>query len=185
MGFQIQDGTGTGNLVGVCERNRLQTASVSTPGFLQSNHGEGKAYVWNFPAYDPTAGDTVMFIRNDSTIPLHIHHVYIYSDTISNATLHVISNGAATPLGTDVTGVNLNATSGNVAEVTAIENETANTDQGTVLHDEYIAANSPLTMLKEDGYEIVLGKNDCIAVDLDANAGSVYGHIVGYFHDQC
>jgi hypothetical protein len=82
-----------------------------------------------------------------------------------------------------VTAVNLNGLSGNVAEATAKQDETGNTSQGTILHTEYIAADEPLTMLKEDGYEIILGKNCCIAVDLTSAATETFGHIVGYFHD--
>jgi len=124
-----------------------------------------------------------MFVRNDSDESLHIHHVYLYTDNASVVTLHSISNGE-TPAGTTVTGVNINRLSGNVALATAKQDETGNTSQGDVLHTEYAASNTPLTMLKEDGYEIILGKNDCIAVDLTTESTSAtFGHIVGYYHE--
>ena len=177
----IQDGEGSGRIAGVNDEHRLKTSCVTTPGFLHTNDDHGNAYVWNFPSYDPDAGDTVMFLRNDSDAKMHVHHVYLYSDTATVLALHVISNGE-TPAGTAVTGVNLNIPSGNVAEATAKQDETGNTSQGTVIHTEYVAANEPLTMLKEDGYEIILGKNDCLAVDLVSAATATFGHIVGYYH---
>ena len=49
------------------------------------------------------------------------------------------------------------------------------------MQTEYVAANSPITMLKEEGYEVILGKNDIIAVDLTTVGTSTFGHIVGFF----
>ena len=177
--MMVEDGTGSGKRAQVSDENKLMVMSVSDTNFLHHNAHEGQAYVWNFSGYDYDAADTVMFLRNDITENLHIHHVYIYSDTATKLALHAPSN-PTTPAGTEVTGVNLDRTSGNVAEATAYQDETANT-QGTILHSEYLAANSPLTMLKEEGYEIVLGKNDCIAIDLVTAGTMAYGHIVGYF----
>ena len=180
--MQIESGTGNGKLVGITDENRLLTDCVTEPNFLHFNSGEEQAYTWNYEAYDPTALDTVMFLRNDSNIPLHIHHIYFYTDTATVINMHTISNGE-TPTGTAVTGVNLNRNSGNLAVVTAIQDETGNSSQGTILETKYVAANEDVTLLKENGYEIILGKNDCIAIDIVADAGSTFGHIVGYFHE--
>jgi len=183
MGLQIEDGTGLGYMAKVNDENKLETNAVSEPSFLYHNHEEGNAYVWNFPSYDAGAGDTVMFIRNDSNDPLHIHHIYLYTDNASLVTVHTISDGEV-PAGTAVTGVNINRMSGNVALATAKQNETGNVGQGTILQTEYAESDTPLTLLKEDGYEIILGKNDCIAIDLvTASTAVTFGHIVGYFHD--
>jgi len=177
--MQLQDGAGTGNMAKVSSENKLMCYSVTEPDFLHKNEDEEQAYVWDFPGYDYDAADTIMFLRNDSDKALHIHHIYIYSDTASKVQLH--TPASPTAAGTAVTGTNLNIASGNVAEATAKQDETGNT-QGTILHSEYIAANGTLTMLKEDGYEIILGKNDCIAVDLVTAGTMAYGHITGYFH---
>jgi len=178
----IQDGKGTGYSAAVNGENMLRTIAVTEPSFLHHNQEEGDAYVWDFPGYDYDAADTIMFLRNDSNTPLYINHIYLYSDTASKVQLHLPSSPSAAA-GTEVTGVNLKLQSGNVAEATAYQDETGNT-QGTVMHTEYIAANGALTMLKEDGYEVVLGKNDCIAVDLVTAGTMAYGHIVGYYCER-
>jgi len=177
--MQIEDGAGTGARAKVSNENKLMTYSVTEPDFLHKNEDEESAYVWNFPGYDYDADDTVMFLRNDGDARLHIHHIYLYSDTATKVSVHLPASPTAA--GTAVTGVNLNVPSGNVAEATAMQDETGNT-QGTILHSEYIAANGTITMFKEDGYEIILGKNDCIAVDLVTAGTMAFGHITGYYH---
>jgi len=164
----------------VNSENRALTDCVTESKFLHYNSHEGNAFVWDFPGYDYDAGDTLMFLRNDSDTELHIHHIYLYSDTGTKVQIHTPVSTTAT--GTAVTGVNLNLKSGNVAESTAKQDETGNT-QGVILHSEYLPANTPETFFKEDGYEVILGKNDCIAVDLVTAGTMAYGHIVGYFHE--
>jgi len=175
----IEDGTGNGFKAEVNSDNKLKTYAVTEPDFLHRNEDNEQAYVWDFPGYDYDAADTVMFIRNDSSSDLHIHHIYLYCDTASKVQVH--APASPTAAGTAVTGVNLNLKSGNVAEATAKQDETGNT-QGTILHSEYVAANGALTMFKEDGYEIILGKNDCIAVDIVTAGTMAYGHITGFYH---
>ncbi len=179
MGFPIEDATGSAFGAEVTKENKLMVQSVTEPNFLHKNEDEKKAYVWNYPEYDNAGGDTVMFLRNDSSEDLHVHHIYIYCSVATKAEIH--APASPTAAGTAVTGVNLNLKSGNVAEATAKQDETGNS-QGTIIHTEYVAANTPLTLFKEDGYEVILGKNDCIGVDLGQSGGSTWGHIVGYFH---
>ena len=78
---QIEDGKGTGRKAEVNLENQLETFSVVETEFLHVNVDDGKAFVWNFPAYNYTGGDTVMWLRNDSNLNLHIHHIYLYGDT--------------------------------------------------------------------------------------------------------
>jgi len=178
----IEDGTGSGARAQVSAENRLQVSAVVGDVFLHANHHEQTAFVWDFPGYDYDAGDTVIFLRNNSNIELRIAHIYLYSDTATKIQVHVPAT-PATPAGTLITGVNLNLQSGNVAEATAYQDETANT-QGTILHTEYLAANSPISIFKENGYEVILGKNDCIAIDLVSAGTMAYGHIAGYYHGE-
>ncbi len=180
--MQIQGGTGNNYTAGVSDEFRLMTETVATPDFLHRNYHDGSAYVWNFPSYNAANADTVMFVQNDSNTNLHIHHAFLWTDAATTVTVHTIKNGE-TPAGTAVTGVNLKRGSGNVAEATAIQDETGNSSQGTILQLEYATANTPLTIFKEEGYEVILGKNDCIAIDLTTgSSAATFGHIVGYYH---
>ena len=175
----IESGGSNSDKAVVTPEGRLTTYAVTEPDFLHRNEDEENAYVWDFPGYDYDAADTIMFLRNDSSSDLHIHHIFLYCDTASKVQVHIPAN--PTVAGTAVTGTNLNIKSGNVAEATAKQDETGNT-QGTILQSEYIAADGTLTLFKEDGYEIILGKNDCIAVDIVTAGTMAYGHITGYYH---
>ena len=174
--MQIEDGR-TGDSAEVDSKYRLKTFSVSESEFLSVNE-VGLSYVWNFPAYNYAAGDTVMWLRNDSNSNLHIHHIVLYCDTATTLSVHKPLN--VTPAGTLVTGNNLNLTSGNEAEATAYQDETTGVI-GPIIQTEYIAANGVLTIFKEDGYQLILGKNDVIAIDLTTVGTSTFGHIAGFY----
>ena len=178
--MQITDGNGTNYGAKVDTEHRLRTYGVIETDFLHTNEA-GNAYIWDFPGYDYDAADTVMFIRNDGDDSLHIHHIYLYCDTASKVQFHFPAN--PTVAGTLVTGVNPNRGSGKVADATAYQDETGNT-QGTVFASEYIAANGVITTFKEEGFEIILSKNACLGVDIVTAGTMAYGHIVGYFHTE-
>jgi hypothetical protein len=176
--MQLEDGKGTGRKAEINLSNQLSTFSIVETEFLSVNANDEKAFVWDYPAYNYDAADTVMWLRNDSDLNLHIHHIFLYSNTATVVQLHIPDN--VTPAGNAITGSNINITSGITAEATAYQDETVGS-QGTVLQTEYIPANGTLSILKEEGYEIILGKNDVIAIDLVTVGSSTFGHIVGYY----
>ena len=176
--MEITNAVGNKTGAKVDESNRLHTLAVSETEFLSINENEKQAYTWNFPRYDYSAGDTVMWLRNDSNLNLHIHHVYLYCDTATDFFVHKpVSTVAA---GTSVTPCNINFTSANIAEATAFQDETTNVT-GDILQTEYIAANGTVSILKEEGYEVILGKNDIFAIDIVTEGTGTLGHIVGFF----
>ena len=176
--MKIEDGTGTGNSAKVDADNQIHTFSIVETEFLSVNVDKGLAFTWDFPAYNYAAGDTVMWLRNDSDLKLHIHHIYLYGDTATVLELHKPEN--VVPAGTAITGNNINFTSALTPVSTAIQDETVGV-KGTVIHTEYLPANSPISLLKEEGYELILGKNEIIAIDLTTVGTSTFGHIVGFY----
>lgn len=176
--MQLEDGKGTGRKAEVNLSNQLSTFSIVETEFLSVNVNNEKAFVWDYPAYNYAALDTVMWLRNDSDLNLHIHHIFLYCDTATVVSIHAPIN--VTEAGTVITGNNINLTSGITAEASAIQDETSGSI-GTVLQTEYIPANGTLSMFKEEGYELILGKNDVVAVDLTTVGTSTFGHIVGYY----
>ena len=176
--MQLEDGKGNGFKAAVDSSKRLSTFAVVESEFLNVNAADELAYVWNFPAYNYAAGDTVMWLRNDSNLDLHIHHIVIYSDTATTLQIHAPLN--VTPAGTAVTGMNINLTSANEAEATSYQDETVGV-LGPIIQTEYLPANQMVTMFKEDGYQLILGKNDIVAIDLTTVGTSTFGHIVGFY----
>ena len=91
---------------------------------------DGRGFAWASQTYNPAAHDTILGVENNSqTHVLKIHKILISSDTASAIQVFIASG--KTMAGTAVTGVNLNRTSGRVAEgwATAKADETGNTEQ--------------------------------------------------------
>lgn len=173
--MQLEDGQGTGELVGVSD-HRLKTSSRSNIRMWYVSLDNGLAFTWSNATYDYAAADTILAVQNDSTTrKLHIHEIHILGDTESAFTIHCPRN--VTMAGTTVTGVNLNRTSANVAEATAKANETGNT-QANVIYRSLLLAKTKQVIDMEG---LILGKNDVIAVDITADGGAAYVVIFGYF----
>ena len=101
-------------------------------------------------------------------------------DTDSVATIHLPVT-EVTPTGTAVTGVNLNTTSQNVAEATAIRDETDNTQGSVIWSGEVYAASGPFCV-DFDG-AVILGKNKSIGVDYVTEGAACDVTIIGYYED--
>lgn len=179
MGFQIEDGKGTGNLAEVNELNQLETHAI-TESELVSESEEGNGYSWSNVSYDYAAGDTILLVRNDSSsLNLHIDHIWVQGSTATEVVYHCPTL-PFTPTGTAVTGVNLNRISGNIAPATAKANETANT-QGAVVFRGAIAGASSDPYEVNLGGAIVLGNGQSIGVDFVTDGTACRVTIIGHF----
>jgi len=176
--MRIEDGTGKGNVAKVDDENRLRTYSVVENEMSHVSENDGLAFSWTIVGYNYTAGDTILLVRNDSDKDLHIQKVMYGSDAATKVQIHRPAN--ATLAGTAVVGVNANSKSGNVAEATAYANETG-TVQGDILCEDYVAAGQQKE--KDMGGAVILGKNDCIAIDLVTVGTDCMATITGFYHD--
>ena len=185
MGLQIEDGKGTGKAAEVDENNRLRVYAVTEPEMTATSHYTGDSYSWTAVSADIDAGDTALLVCNDSTTKhLYISDIYVWADVATQFKIHFPAY--VTPAGTAVIGLNLNRTSGKLAEATAKADETANV---------FAAANVLLTLRNDEGGTegqtqrvnlqgaVILGYHDCIAVDIIAESGAFEVTIMGYYHD--
>jgi hypothetical protein len=178
MGFQIEDGAGKGNQAKVDKVNRLWTMSTI---YNKATHaaGTGNCYFWT-TSYIPSAGDTILWLSNLSTIKyLAIETIHMTSDTITRVTVHRPVYTA--PAGTLITGINSNFTLGNLAPVLCYSNETNNT-QGDTLIQDMISPNDR-SCFPING-SILLGYNDCIAIDFVSTVTLAAVTIVGFFGEE-
>lgn len=185
MGFQIEDGTGSGSQVLVDDEHRLHTVAACSPNISVVSDQHGESYTWTATSVDLAAGATALWLSNESTTrKLYITKIYVWADVPTQFAIHVPAYVA--PAGTLVTGVNLNRTSGNAADALAYANETNNV---------YAAANV-ITMLRNNeatadefgqwvDFEgaLILGYHDPLAIDLIADTAAFECHIRGFFHD--
>ena len=177
----IKSGVGNGYLVEVTKNNKLRAYCTNESEISYESETNGQAYTWSNVSYNYTAGDTILLIKNTSaTKNLLIQTVAVSGDTATTATIHLPN--CTTPTGTVVTGVNLNRQSGNTAEATAKADETTNTQANIITT---ILINGSTTMRCPVEGAIVLGLNDCIAVDFTTDGGAANVTVRGYYHEVC
>lgn len=182
MTILIGDGKGGGGPMEVRENRGQVDAQVETA--FETHSREGNSYSWTNVSYDMTAADTIIAVRNTSSIKdLHITKV-IMSTGVTTFAQHHVTNGSAALAGTAITGTNLNFSSGNVAEADAKGDETTNSSQGTLVLTSALVATFD-TVVNWEG-ALILGTNDSYAIDytVDDTTNAMKITIWGYFETR-
>jgi len=179
MGFRIENGKGGQYEAEVNSKLQLSTKAIieTEAGFISES--DGLTFSWANATYDPDAGDTILLVKNTSTVKnLFIDSITISTDTETIVQVHLIT-ADVTVAGTTVTGVNLNTTSNNVADASAAADETGNTQGGIIWAGEVQAASDPYHIDTQGA--IILGQNKSIGVDFVSatTAGNVV--ITGHY----
>lgn len=138
------------------------------------------AFSYTSVVYDPSAGDTIIFIRNDhKTLPLHGVSVKINNGaTASSFDIHV-GTASITAAGTTITPLNLNTKGPLNPDITAIADETANS-QGTLFETIFMGADSREVV---DCLGLNLAQGHWIGVDMteDGAANEVSVTVICHF----
>jgi hypothetical protein len=193
MGFQIEDGIGSGTRVGVTPENQLQTQAETHQ--LQHHISRTKGQVYQTIGRETAITNTtqtILHMKNTSTsklLAVTFIRVQLIGETGGTAVpaaetyFQIGFNRTYSSGGTAVTPVNVNTTSGNVAAITAYDNSP--TMAGTFLEaDAYYPDGSAMQIFNKQG-SIILGFNDTIEVRLitDHTAGLAYARITSMFLD--
>jgi len=165
---RIEDGKGSGVIAQVTTKNRLSVdAAVSTRDFFVSKD-EGQAYHVVSEDATAVANEETFYIQNSSTSKnLFIDHLILATDTANKFRLKKVTGTAAG--GSALTAENLNMTSSNSADAVMRGDGsiTGLTDAGDVTIIR-VDANDTGEMEFED--KLILGQNDAIAIETEANA---------------
>jgi len=176
----IKDGTGSGQTAAVHD-NRLDTSARSEGRLFYASRDDGQAYTWVTATSTTAANDTILLLKNTSkTKNLYIDHFQITLVTASVVTIHRPAT-VATPTGTAVAGTNLNGNSANVADATAIKDETTNALTVPLVKYQAVAA-TPETI--ETHGSLILGPDQSVAVDVVVAQASFECGIQGWFELQ-
>lgn len=179
MGIQILDGTGGGSLAQVTTEGHLVIDAFALEEIAHISNEHGQAFTWSSGTYDGAAADTVLLVKNTSSVrKLFIQSIWMSSDVETRVVIHVPTS-EVTPTGTAVTGRNMNITSGNVAEATAIRDETNNTQGNIYWSGEIPILSTPYEVRLHSA--LILGQNDSLGVDYVADAAACDVVIMGYF----
>lgn len=177
MGIHFLDGKGRGYLAEVDSDNRVRVSARSQEEIEVVSETDGQAFTWTNLTYNYTGADTILLVKNTGDTPLHILSIECSGDTATEVIVHVPTT-EVTPTGTAVTGFNLNLGSGNVAEATAIADETNNT-QGDIVYSQRMLASTVLPIMLHGA--VILTKNKSIGVDFVTVGAACNVTIMGYF----
>jgi len=164
---QIEDGKGTGAVAAITSDNRIQVeAKTSTRDFFISRDDEQSYHVVSEDGTAVANEETIYIQNTSSTKDLFIDHILFSTDTANKFRLKYVTGTAS---GTTITSVNLNKTSSNAAAATTLGNTTVTgtTDDGDIAIIR-VAADDTGEMEFSD--KLILGQNDAIAVETEANA---------------
>ena len=175
MGLQIESGVGTGNLASVVD-NRLHVSARSQDRIYYISRDHGQAFTFSH-SYDYDAADTILLVANNSPDKLFFVHAVIFSSDTSTA-WQMHCPAYPTLAGTTITGTNMNRTSGNSANASAIGDETGNT-QANVIARGIVLANTTVSL--QPLGSIILGYHQCIAVDFTTAGTLAACTIRGWF----
>jgi hypothetical protein len=158
----------------------IHTYAVTNPRFADAAARFSLAFSWSNVSYDYTALDTILLVKNeDPDRLLRVGPMWIAGDTATEFIVH--SPVVATPTGTAVTGVNIDRRSTNVAKATAIADETTNTQANVIMRSRGLANFS----FYFDFYgALVLGEDNCVAVDFVTEGAAASVTIIGYYQDR-
>jgi hypothetical protein len=182
MGIIIEDGTGNGYTTQVSKENKLEVNAVTQTKEHYINHHEGQAYNVLFEITPSGAGDCFFYMKNSSENDLVIEGIWIKLAANDYIEIKIGDTGTASG-GTDVTPVNLNAGSGNVAEGTFQHGVdiTGLSGGSTALKLWHVSsAGSNYTNFNQD---VFIPKNKILSLYIGTGTASISGGIVFNYHD--
>lgn len=159
---------------------RLDVSSRSDSRLFYASRDLSAAYVWT-GVYNSGNGETILLVKNTSTLNLFITEVAFVNDAATRVRVHIPST-VANPTGTTITGVSLDTGSSEPAIAVARQNESTNS-LGDIIKDTLIGANEEHNETWEDGLIIVPSQS--VAVDFATGSSALCGAtIIGYFQNR-
>ena len=163
----------------VDNHGKLLTKSSAKSTLATISEEEGLAFSWTNVGYSSDAGDTILLVKNTSPNKhLHITRIAASSPEPTVAVIHFPVNASFS--GTSVIAVNHNQTSGKTAEAAAFSDETVGV-QGPIVGNGGLTANIGGN-INTDG-SMIVGTNQCIAIDFVATSTNALVTISGYYED--
>jgi len=148
--------------------SRLNVSSRVDSRTFYVSRDNGQAYVLRTEDDDAAAGDLVAYLRNNSTSKrLYITDIHISSE--QGATFKLAFGDSVTATGTSVTPVNLNRSSSNDADATALgDGAVGGVAASTFFSTIRVGSNELVEYDTKDS--IILGQNDNLVVEYDTGA---------------
>jgi len=165
--------------------NRFNVSSRSDSRGYYNSRDEGLAFSFPFDFQSATAGEYGAYIKNTHTTKtLVVGSIGVNSVEASRMKLSVVSGTAAA--GTTVTPANLNVSSPNAAQATAMEGNSAATGitgltEVTLLDFLYCTATGHEEFRLGD--RLRLGQNDAVALEYDEGTTGDMSGVIFFFYE--
>lgn len=183
----INDGKGTGYAAGINAENRLLTSSICATPEHQINHSKGLAFQAYFAVNPAGADDVIFYILNNDNIDIVIEGITINTSAAEEIEYGFCSGTAVATSGASLVPVNLNAGSGNTADITCY----GNTADGAVditgltrtrIERIWLAA-SETTFYYNFEADLILPKNKAFYISAVGGDTLLRGSVLFTFHD--
>ena len=178
MGFQIEDGLGSGRRAVVASDFHLGVDAITFTKMAEQSHANGLSFT--ITSSHVTSGTDVemIYLQNDADEHMHIESVTMASSIVNTA--HIIEVTGGTAAGTTISPQNLNLISGVTKAFTAFGAESVAALTGNNLWVGRVPAETAIVADFQGA--LILGTGDGIAVSW-ALAASVEVTIMGYWLD--
>ncbi len=176
----IDDGTGRGYKAEVNPENELVVRAI-TETQIEHAADHGRAYSWDSLEINIDAGDTMLFVQNNSTTPLLCDRLILTgSDVICLWNIGTCTK-TTTATGTAVLGFNLNTGfSTTLAEATAFSDETAVADTVNLVLRYWTAITTSAVI---DLSGVILGQNHYLQVNQETESNSGSAILIGHYEN--
>jgi len=176
-----------GQAADVTSEKMLKALCVSETLEGHTNRGHGQAFTWQFSTAATAADDCIFYIKNTDDLPMILEGLDLYVSNDCDVYLKLGGSGT-TAAGTVVTGVPLNAGSGEVADVTCLYSEdveSGGTFTGAIECNRYCYESGTVVDTHNINFpmDIVIPKNQVFSIWTDTPSVVITGTLYGFFHD--
>jgi len=185
--MKIEDGKGTGYQAEVDGEHKLEVSAVSRTAEHHANHDHGDAYSAIFAVNPDGANDCIFYLKNNDDLDLIIEGVTWQTSGAEEVYYKLNDVGTAVKTnGADIVPVNLNAGSGNAANVTCYSNvadgavDITGLSGGSTIESLYLtSATSGYINAEQD---IIVPKNKTFSIYCVGGDTLLRGTVMFYFH---
>ena len=181
----INDANGTP--ANVTTRGMVKALAVSESLEGHTNRTHGQAFTWQFSTAATAADDCIFYIKNTDDLPLILEGIDLFISDDCAIYLKLGGTGT-TAAGTVVTGVAMNAGSGEVADVTCLyaeDVESGGTFTGATECNRYSFESGTVVDTHNINFpmDIVIPKNQVFSIWVDTASVVIKGTLYGFFHN--
>ncbi len=177
----------SGTPVEVTGEHQLETYAITISEEHHTNKHEGIAYTWQFSDDPDAADDCIFYLKNNDDLDLVLEGIDLFI-TADCAVYLKVGGAGTTAAGTTIVAANLNAGSGNMADVTCLHDgdiEAGGSFTGAIECNRYVYESGTLVDTHHINFsmDIIIPKNQVFSLWVDTIAIVITGTLYGYFHD--